>query len=569
MNLELGDSLDVLRNLPDNCVDSLVTDPPAGISFMNKAWDDDKGGSKQWIAWMESVMRECLRVMKPGAHGLVWAIPRTSHWTGTALENAGFEVRDVVTHLFGTGFPKSLDISKAIDKAAGAEREVIGKRLRVDGRIPADEQSISPYGGNSLLASKTTHQGNVDTAPATDAAKQWEGWGTALKPAVEIWWLVRKPLSEDTVAANVLKWSTGALNIDATRIKNDPSGSFKVGRRGQEEKQHNCNCLPDLCVTVPRVEQQIKKEPENNLQSFMPLDIQNGEQQSALEKRLSPSRWIQGDSSKRARRLRASSFDGSVSAERSNREGSGTSQKPQSCGQSDRESGTCLKCGGSYNGTSLDKMPENRPITSLGRFPANLVLSCECPTDQHDLETCAVRMLDKQSGPLKKTGKGEIKISSGGFNRKESPSLVAGAGMNVPGKVNVGVRDFGDSGGASRFFYCAKASASDKNAGLEDNEETTVDDGRNIPIDNPYLRGKTKRVNTHPTVKSTRLMEYLIKLVTPHNGTVLDPFMGSGSTGVAAERLGFHFIGIEKESDYLEIAQKRIQFEAKLRRHLE
>ena len=117
------DCLEALKDLESDSIDSLVTDPPAGISFMGKDWDSNKGGRDQWIDWLTQVMAECFRVLKPGAHGLVWAIPRTSHWTATALENAGFEVRDVITHLFGTGFPKSLDISKAIDKAAGATRE--------------------------------------------------------------------------------------------------------------------------------------------------------------------------------------------------------------------------------------------------------------------------------------------------------------------------------------------------------------------------------------------------------------------------------------------------------------
>src|SRR5216684_1134608 len=122
LKLVQGDCLQVLKTLDSDSIDALVTDPPAGISFMGKAWDSNKGGREQWISWLSEVMGEVIRVLKPGAHGLVWALPRTSHWTATALENAGFEIRDVVTHLFGTGFPKSLDVAKAIDKAAGAER---------------------------------------------------------------------------------------------------------------------------------------------------------------------------------------------------------------------------------------------------------------------------------------------------------------------------------------------------------------------------------------------------------------------------------------------------------------
>lgn len=156
--LHEGDCLDILKTLPSESIDSVVTDPPAGISFMGKAWDTNKGGRDHWIIWMAEIAAECLRVIKPGGHALVWALPRTSHWTATAWENAGWEVRDRVAHLFGSGFPKSHNL---------------------DG--------------------------------------DWEGWGTALKPACEDWWLLRKPLI-GTVAENVLMHSTGAMNIDACRV---------------------------------------------------------------------------------------------------------------------------------------------------------------------------------------------------------------------------------------------------------------------------------------------------------------------------------------------------------------
>lgn len=196
-NIHQGDCLQILKTFESNSMDSLVADPPAGISFMSKSWDDDKGGRKQWIAWMAEVMTECLRVLKPGAHGLVWAIPRTSHWTATALEDAGFEVRDVVTHLFGSGFPKSMDISKAIDKAAGAEREVVGKYKYPDGSgdraIIDSSDSASTYG-----TSRPGGSVNI-TAPSTPEAKKWQGFGTALKPASEHWILVRKPIDKEWI----------------------------------------------------------------------------------------------------------------------------------------------------------------------------------------------------------------------------------------------------------------------------------------------------------------------------------------------------------------------------------
>jgi hypothetical protein len=358
-----GDCLEVLSFHDSNSVDALVTDPPAGISFMGKEWDHHKGGRDEWIKWMESVMRECLRVMKPGAHGLVWAIPRTSHWTATALENAGFEVRDVVTHLFGSGFPKSLDISKAINKAAGAEREP------------------------------------NETAPSTDAEKQWQGWGTALKPASEHWILVRKPCSEKTVAANVLKHGTGGINIDASRI-----GTHSY----------------------------------------------------------TPEQWAQNGLA----RTTGNSFGG-------------------------------------HKGTASE-LPQ-------GRFPANLVLT----------EGEATEMLDEQSGNLgKSAGGNSAAIDKGIYNKRTGDK-----------KAKLGVPcGFGDSGGASRFFYCAKISSSERGDG-----------------------------NTHPTVKPKKLMSYLIRMITPPGGTVLDPFMGSGSTGIAAKECGFEFIGVEKEKEYFDIAEKRIK----------
>jgi site-specific DNA-methyltransferase (adenine-specific) len=184
---------DFLATLPNSSIDALVTDPPAGIAFMGRAWDTDKGGRDAWVAWLAGIMRECMRVLKPGAHALVWALPRTSHWTATAVEDAGFEIRDVVMHLFGTGFPKGLNVSKAIDKAAGEA--------------------------------------------TSDAAKKWAGWDIALKPAAEHWILARKPLV-GTVAANVLAHGTGALNVDGCRIgtSKDVPASAPKDRIGQASK---------------------------------------------------------------------------------------------------------------------------------------------------------------------------------------------------------------------------------------------------------------------------------------------------------------------------------------------
>jgi hypothetical protein len=354
-----GDCLEVLKSLPDCSVDSVVTDPPAGINFMGREWDQAKFGRDRWIDWLEERMRECFRVLKPGGHALVWALPRTSHWTATACEDAGFEIRDRVAHIFGTGFPKNMDVSKAIDKAAGAKREVIGKGKGRTG------EAAQPNGGS--LHSDDSYQwpGDFDiTAPATPEAAQWEGWGTALKPACEDWWLCRKPL-EGTVAANVLKYGTGGLNIDACRVPTSDTYAYPNGAGG------------------------------------------NG-------------------------------FHGGVGRE--------------------------------ADGSRTDT-PEMSP---LGRFPAHLI---------HDGSDEAIQGMQE----------------------------------------------------ASRYFYCPKASKKDRNEG--------------------------GIANKHPTVKNTELMRYLCLLITPPGGTVLDPFAGSFSTGKAAVKEGFKFIGIEAEREYFDIGVERLRHE--------
>ena len=402
-----GDCLDILEDLPPEEYDSLVTDPPAGIAFMGKEWDKDKGGREEWIAWLEKVMRECLRVLKPGAHGLVWALPRTSHWTATALENAGFEIRDVVMHVFGSGFPKSHNISKALDKMAGAEREVTGTRIKNTGTHYYESGAKMGRANYGVRQgdSKVVYE-NVEipiTAPATTEAKQWSGWGTALKPAAEHWILVRKPI-EGTVADNVLKYGVGGLNIDECRVETEDTLSFGSRKLGDGIKYSKC-------------------EPTTE-------GIQN----------------------------------------------------PQ------------------------------------GRFPSHFVLSHSehCTDIQCDIE-CAVKTLDGQSGIR----------APGGY-----PKMFGMGYHGVKEKAERSERVNTESGGASRFFYTAKASKSERNAGVES--------------------------NNHPTVKAQKLMRYLCRMITPPGGKVLDPFAGSGSTGVAALSQGFSFLGVEREEEYVKIARARM-----------
>jgi len=228
--LHHGDCLAWLRTLPSASVDAIVTDPPAGIAFMGKAWDHHKGGRAEWVAWLTEVMRECLRILKPGGHALVWSLPRTEHWTACAVEDAGFEIRDGVYHLCAQGWPKSLDVSKAIDAAAGAEREMI---RTYTGSAPCLPRDARPW--KQAAATRGYHE-HAGKDPVTDDAKRWSGWGTALKPAVERWVLARKPLA-GTVAENVLAHGVGALNVDGCRV----SGSESTLRSNRAPVGYNGN----------------------------------------------------------------------------------------------------------------------------------------------------------------------------------------------------------------------------------------------------------------------------------------------------------------------------------------
>jgi hypothetical protein len=228
-----GDAAKVIAEvLKENTIDAVITDPPAGIAFMGKTWDSDKGGRNAWIAWLAGIMGGALRVLKPGGYGLIWALPRTSHWTACALEDAGFEIRDVVVHLFGTGFPKSKDASKAIDERAG-----LLPLRKVCAEMGITESVVRGTKAAGLTdAGYTERIPDVVTEAITEDAQRWEGWGTALKPACEHWILVRKPLA-GTIAENLLTYGTGAINIAGCRI-DGPKGQpgFTAASLGTESR---------------------------------------------------------------------------------------------------------------------------------------------------------------------------------------------------------------------------------------------------------------------------------------------------------------------------------------------
>lgn len=379
--VRLGDCLVGLKELPDASVDSVVTDPPYDLTgngkggFMGKAWDGTG------IAFRPDVWLECLRVLKPGGHLLAFGGTRTYHRMACAIEDAGFEIRDSIHWMYGSGFPKSLDVSKAIDKAAGVEREVVGPY-----RTPEGGQTLSTYNNwqsTSLENGSQERRIPMITAPATDAARQWEGWGTALKPSHEPIVVARKPLA-GTVVQTVLEFGTGGINIDGCRIETDDS-------------------LTAGGSMVPHV--------------------------------------------------------------------------------ADERTGKAL-------GMFQEDTPNTFEQHPGGRWPPNVVFShtLAC-TDTACHPSCVVLALEVQSG-------------------------------------------------ASRFFpafrYQAKASRQERN-------------------------GSDDLLNIHPTVKPIELMRWLVRLVTPVDGTVLDPFTGSGTTGVACVAEHMNFIGFEQSPEYHALAERRIK----------
>lgn len=407
-----GDCLDVLRQMPDNSVHAIVTDPPYGLAnttpeqvadtivrwvsgereylpsgkgFMGKAWDAFVPPVAVWD--------EAMRVLKPGGHVLAFAGTRTVDLMTLGLRLAGFDIRDSLAWLHSQGFPKSMDIGKQLDKMAGAEREVIGPRVRVDGKAPG-----IVGGGKHGTYGDFGNLPTTITAPATDAAKQWEGWGSATKPAHEPIVMARKPF-RGTLAANVLEHGTGAINVDACRI--------------------------------------------------------------------------------------------------------GLGNEPAPTG-----SGNNLGYHGGESGTGGNMTPPS------GRWPANVIL------DEH-----MAGVLDQQSGWQKDGVAVRRNRSTEGVDA--NPNGIYSSHMRGPQEDQT----YGGGGGASRFFYVAKASKRER----------------------PDVDGIK-----HPTVKPLALMQWLVRLVAPPNGIVLDPFAGSGTTIEAAMLEGFDVTGIEREAEYLPLIRHRI-----------
>ena len=531
MNQLKGNCLETLKTLPDCSVDSIVTDPPYELGFMGKSWDNSG------IAYNQDLWAECLRVLKPGGHLLAFGGSRTYHRMACAIEDAGFEMRDQIMWLYGSGFPKSLDVSKAIDKAAGAEREVVGikKRQGRSGGIMGSPRDIE----------------QAFTIPATPDAQQWEGWGTALKPAHEPIVVARKPLI-GTVASNVLEHGTGALNIDGCRVGTDggcsgasagPSnGIYGDGLNGSPAQpveglgRWPANVIHDgsdeVVAGFPEHKSSARKVGKVTETTFgsntpMPDDLigvlSYGDSGSA-------ARFFycaKASKSERNAGLELCTCDKLSPWENVGQQVAHQTDTEPLAPRDTEESGIQNNSDSEWN-TSLSGSDTTEPCLTDCK---SITL-----TTTNSTTTSAISNLSAQSNISGCTQGANCETECGGSharsanNSSQSPMSI-GTSAERDGLVTA---DAGPATSASLsqvsakgVLFCARC------------------DG---------LKGG------HPTVKPLALMRYLVKLVTPPGGTVLDPFLGSGTTACAAILEGFEWTGCEMTEDYWPIIEARVEW---------
>lgn len=646
IDLRLGDCLETLRAMPDASVDSVVTDPPYGLGKEPKArdvlraWLDGQefkpGGSgfmgKSWDAFVPSPMvwAECLRVLKPGGHLVAFAGSRTYDWIVMGVRLAGFEVRDQLFWMYGSGFPKSMDVSKAIDKAAGAEREVVG-----------ENPNYRPVG--SGLSINPSHCPDI-TAPATDDARTWEGWGTALKPSFEpvVW--ARKPLSavpfasilaECSATMEALLWSISPAKL----VETCSASSLAALEKGSGSALWTAAALNTLSSLGKSGVMAMCSSPEAGQtlwniasswsailgESWRRMNMSTTRTETdlitawktcaSLASLITPESitrdatshggiaWSAANAAKgstvdgwnltptptpTAGALATSEIAAKVSAEIARiAESLLASSEDPTRGSASRRA------------TTRSGVPNHCPIVVArkplsGTVAANVL---EHGTGAINVDGCRVGFSSAtdENESKAKNRHGDFdsspprRVSFGADNRPGrnydppgrwpanilhdgSPEVLAvfpKSKDGVAGKrtangslFDMGAHDewggYGGEGSAARFYYCAKASRAERELGLADFTPETVGDGRKKSIDNAYQRGKTERRNVHPTVKPAAVMRWLVRLVTPPGGTVLDPYSGSGTTGVAAALEGFGFIGCELSPEYVGIARARI-----------
>jgi len=589
--LHLGDCLEILMLMPDNSVDSIITDPPYGLSFMNHHWDYAIPGVDVWA--------ECFRVLKPGGHLLSFAGTRTQHRMAVNIEDAGFEIRDMIAWVYGSGFPKSLDVSKAIDKAAGAEREVVGKKENHHGEGRRAGSGKNHHGATDGSFSNPEMAGLI-TAPATNAARQWQGWGTALKPALETVTVASKPYTpqqeRDIILFNLIRLEARLWLLSLANVAESNSTS------NQSEYDVGCDIAQWSAAEVTNTRDVLCAQMGTSLfESGMNIGLNTvsswrrtlteswkGGNTSTIETKLSttidlrtlkfslsqitPGTIIQACSLPGGFYANASTAENHFNASLSLLQSTLTLFVTERVISQEAEA-----CRGAGVAPNLDPCVVARKPLSAKTVAANVqqhgtgainIDACRVPlTGAADAATFENNHRVTERLPADREGEA-LGLHDGGWKQRVGEAViptgrwpanlihdgseeVAGAFPNTKSGYSDGTKNgvqknafgkygagtfaptYGDEGNAARFFYAAKASRKDRNAG-----------------------------NDHPTVKPTDLMRYLCRLVTPAGGIVLDPFLGSGSTGKAAMLEGFRFIGIEMDTGYMEIARARIEHAA-------
>jgi len=660
-----GDCLDVLQELPENSVDSVICDPPYGLGFLSMAWDTfqqeylnkrresdkkrqprtdgrkvvawgnaadagayDYSRNNEFQEWCYTWARECLRVAKPGAMLVAFGGTRTSHRLTCAVEDAGWQIRDTLMWVYGSGFPKSYDISKGIDRAAGAKRRVVG----VAGKSGSKRHSMAgDFAGGEYMS----------TAPATDVAKLWSGWGTALKPHYEPIVLAMKPL-DGTYAQNAEKWGVAGLAIDSTRIETTDlrSGGFGKGKRPWQ--------MGDVGGNTQYVGSEQGRWPANVLLSHHPECVEGGVCYAECPVRMLDEQSGTSISVPSGYDWDNSNNNNPVHIAHNIKSGThfndtGGASRFFKVIEHDM---CCVLCGltmgqrhGIMNTTKKGELLCNAQSAKENLFPneednssVHIPVLEKILQDEggksgklresvHNVESISLPMQEttksiaRHNVPMTQDEKIARAVKSVGnlcdlCATAIARSLVAIKRGQDPdselGKVSISehkkrilyqslvlcaenwgnidtiptipnlklwfgyvqnamlnstlINEMEIAHGPTRFSYQSKASSAERNAGLNGIPADTTDDGRQKPIDNAYQRGKTLRRNTHPTVKPIALMEWLCRLTsTPTGGIVLDPFMGSGTTGIAAHNTGRKFIGIEKDEEYFELACIRIK----------
>ena len=485
MKLVHGDSLDVLKEMEANSVDTIVTDPPYGLSFMGKKWDYDVPSVELWT--------ECLRVLKPGGTMLCFAGSRTQHRMAVNVEDAGFDIKDTIMWLYGSGFPKATDISKQLDK--------------LNGRPQEPDDNFRLYLKSAIQAKNFTNKQVDEVCGTNGMVGHWIGKSQPAFPT-KLHWAKLKPLLDlDCKYDEIIARVEAEREVIGTRISNAQDQHKWLG---EKYDGHQSN---EIDITLA-------KTPEAKLW--------NGWKSHSLKPAYEPIL------------VAVKPNEGTYAANALKHGVSGLNIDGGRIGTDEVISGF----GGSQKldtrqkyGTYSEGFATKQHAT--GRFPANIILDEE-----------AGNMLDEQSGDVGgKWGK------QGKTEKKQRQSQVPQSNEQ---QLLDNEKFIGDKGGASRFFYCAKASKAERNAGCEGLEEKS-NMRVNAPRNNEEAKTATKMGNAHPTVKPLKLMEYLCTLTkTPTGGVVLDPFMGSGTTGLACKNTGRDFIGIEREAEYIEIARARL-----------